>query len=486
MPESKFSSTFSIFDHHHRMERFGILFVSFVIILSILFGISFKIHYDSQKLNLGVQALYTKQSQWSLTGQMVKVVNIYRNDDSSKVFVLLKTGDDSASMSNLSTNAADYQMFMTGYNGDKLENNPKGSVYIFGNTGYMGLQFADASGFKAHMYDVVLRCNKDITSEIDQSGQQAYAEENDTSYKYHNQIHLYANFAGTDAVVADFLNKKDASTADVYAGTIASIQEEPVRTTLDTALSGINDDINLVNEYSARLKQLNVTVPALPVYIDGDTITETADDTKSNPTAFDKSMMNAASSIIDSDYHASNVTTDKGITGVEIQHTADNETTDDSGVATAEISTNLYYKTDFVFPGGCQYNYQTMTLTDNSLSKMMPKDMSYADWIEQKSVEKQTYKNITSSFDMSYYNKWYTSDGAEIDTGNTDTSSALDTDTSITSAITDYTSAVSKLYSDKYTYQTTTLYNLLKLQASTDMSTSLFSINADDSVLTMY
>lgn len=463
------ASKISIFDSHHRMERFGIMFVAFVVLLLSLFGMSYKINVDKQKVNLGVRAMYTERSQWSLTGQYAQVLNIYRDDNFSKVFILVKTGESSADMSTLSTSATDYQMFLTGYNGDTITKTPDGAVYMFGNTGYMGLYFADASGFDAHLYDIVVRCNKNVTSDVNQTAQENYANNIDKSYLYHNQIHIYANFAGSEAPVADFLNKENASVEEIYADVVAVRNETGVRSTLDETLTVMNNDIHMINEYESRLKALGVSVPALPAALDGDKITYEVSETENNPTCFDKSMINPSSSIIGSSYYSSSVSVGEGISGVPIEHTTD------------EVNTKLYLVTDYVFPGGYQYNYQTMKLVDNNLEGLKPNDLTFAQWVEQKKIEKQTYRTISQTLDQSYYNTWY-KDGVEF----TYDESGLDIDAAVNTAIKDYVTAVNQLYSHKYVYQTQSLYDLLKLEASTKTSTSLFSINANDNVLVMY
>ena len=469
-PES-LTSKFPILDSHHRIERFGIMFVVFLIALGSLYGISYKMHLNRQKVNLGVQAMYTTRSQWSLTGQYVNVLNIFRNDNSSKIFILLKTGEGPQNMSTLSTDANDYQIFMTGYNGDEITKVPKAAVYVFGNTGYMGLYFADSSGFDAHLYDMVLRCNAQLTSDVDSSAQEAYAGNIDKSYQYHNQIHLYANFAGSDAVVADFLNKDNPTTDEIYADVVASIDEMGVREGLDILLKDINDDMNRVNEYEKRLKSLGVVVPNLPAALAGDRITMNAEDTVNNPVAFEKSMVNASSSIIDSSYYSSEVSSGEGVEGIQIERTSE------------ENTNKLYLVTDYVFPGGYQFNYQTVKLVDGTLDGLKPADLTFVQWVEQKNVEKQTYRTIGQSLDMSYYDTWYMASGEEF---TYDGNVSLTVDSSIQTAISDYTAAVSQLYTDKYVYQTQKLYDLLRLEASSKTSSSLFSINASDSVLTMY
>lgn len=418
------------------------------------------------KVTLTTQAKYTERSQWSMTGQYVTVHDIYRNDDSSKIFILLQTGTRSADMANMSTNAEDYEMYMTGYNGEKLTNTPKGAIYVFGNTGYMGLYFVDSRGFDPHLYDIVVRNTNVLTDEVDENAQSQYK---DVSYKYHNQIHLYANFAGSDAIVKDFLNKDNPTVEDIYAEVVAAIDEGGVRGQLDTDLREMNNYMSLVNQYTDILTGYGIRVPDIPIALQNDAISISEEDTANNPTAFDKSMLNSVGNLIDSSYNTSTESVAK-FTCVS------------SDEAKSEES-KLYLKTDYIFPGGCQFNYQSIKLTDKPLDGLKPDDMSFTKWIESKTIEKQTYPTITQALDRSYYNTWYNLDGSTFEYSD---DNAIDIDKSIKDAIDAYINAMSDLYMTKYNYQTKHLLSLLKLEASSDTSATMFSINTKDTVLTMY
>ena len=65
------------------------------------------------------------------------------NSRNTGVFLLIKNDDVALT----STNADDYQVFLTGADGD-LQNNPSMTVYSFGLTGYVGFYFTDAKGFR--------------------------------------------------------------------------------------------------------------------------------------------------------------------------------------------------------------------------------------------------------------------------------------------------------------------------------------------------
>jgi hypothetical protein len=293
-----------------------------------LFAVSFKAHMENKKVNLTEQAIYTKQAAWSLIGQKVDNVRAYRNENFTKAFILLKMD-----MSKMSLDAKDYQFFVTGGTGYKLKNKDMtGSVYVFGNTGYLGLYFTDAAGFEKMLYSIIVRNTSIITADrVDQEQIDKYS---DASFKSHNQIKIFANLAGSDAIVADFLAKDVPDDLEIYADVIASVDEEELRKKLNQTLFDMNNLMSLINEYGEYLQRMKIYVPPLPTAIAGDRITDNPEDTKDNPTAFSESMLNVDDVKISSVY----------------ENILDAAVSDDSqGVNPYLEGEKLYLVTDFVF-----------------------------------------------------------------------------------------------------------------------------------------
>ena len=110
-------------DKHHRMERFAISSISLILVCALLTAYAAKLYLDHKKIVLTEQAIYTTDTVWSLSGGNVHVENIYRNEATTKVFILCKMGEDT--MDKMSTDASNYQMFVTGYT-ERLTNNLAG------------------------------------------------------------------------------------------------------------------------------------------------------------------------------------------------------------------------------------------------------------------------------------------------------------------------------------------------------------------------
>jgi hypothetical protein len=313
------------------------------------------------------------------------------------------------------------------------------------------------------MYNIVVRNDNIITSNIG-----SYGEYSDSSFNYHNQIQLYANFAGTNAVVADFLNSDNPSLTDIYADLVTASSESSIRSSLRSTLVSMNEQMLLINYYADSLRRYDVVVPSLPAALAGDVITSDSTLSINNPEGFDKSMTNTNSSVISSNYNSIDVGSDvfDCIAATDVNNTG-----------------TLYLVTDFVFPGGYQYDWQNMKITDNIIGSLKPESMTFTEWTSSKTNEKSVYSTVSSSLDRSYYSTWYKADGSVISYSSD--SSMIDEST-VSGIMTNYVNAVSSLYSLKYKYQTEQLYSLLNLEYVSESSAAIFSINNSDNVLVMY
>ena len=455
---------------HCRIERFCVTFSALAVLLLIIVGSSLKMQHDRGKLNLTQQVIYLSDSQWSRSGQTVKLEKVFRNQNSSRVFLLFKNITGSGSdMATISTNAADYEVFMTGSgNKDKLTNKPNGGFYVFGQTGYMGILISDSTGLDPHLYKITVRMNAELGAEPNAAAQQAARQSGDESFVRFNQIQFVANLAGSEATYASFLDKSDFTLEECYAQTVASDAEAEARKALDDMLISMNEDMIQINNSAAKLAGYNIKVPDLPVAVAGDVMTKDPTLTQDNPSGFDDAMLNNNNSIISTD-----------------RYSAGTETGTLECLTPAEASSGgVYFATDFVFPGGYQYNYQDMVIAENTLDGIKPSGRSFGDWVELKTAERQLYADpLSQAAPGRYYLKWYRTDGSEFVYN---AAVALEADTQTYNAINEYVSAVSSLYDHKSTYQTDLLYRLLKIEADAENSAVMFSVNAGSSVLTVY
>lgn len=437
-------------DDHHKMERFCVLFVAFCVALASMFGICLKIHADNQKLHLSTTALYTSSSTFSLSNDVVNFEGIYRNSDYTKSFVLMKT----ETMQDLSIDANDYQIFMTTSDGKGVQGTPTAGIYVFGTTGYIGLYFANPAVFQPAMYNIVVRCNAVVPSDIESTAASNY---NDISFQNFNQIQFFTNFAGSNAPTAEFLDNDEATVRDIYYELFLSGSAQSSKRSMSSSLAKMNSYMQRINEYRRRLETLNVEVPALPAAISGDYITTDPELTIDNPTDFDPSMLNSVDAFLSTEYNIT-VNTDAG---------------DDSEFVTGDM---LYLVTDYVFPGGYQYNYQDLDAVRGSLDSIVPMGLTYPEWKQMKSDEAEDYSDISLSFGT-----WYDKSGVVIDMSGTDVASS-----NVMTAINNYMDAVKQLYNLKRNYQTSMIFNAIEPEVSIETVASIFSISSTANTLITY
>lgn len=256
-------------DKHHRMERFSVMFISLIVCMAIVVGLCFKASLDSQSVTLGSTALYTTTATTSKSGVSGSVLNVYTSDDGTKSFIMVKFDD----MSELSLNASNYSMYLTGAavqgNDTDVDDSISGSLYIFGSTGYVGIYLVDASGFDSQILDLVVRLNSTLTTST-----------SDT-YEY-DQFRIYFNPGASGASSLDCLNGDTTpSISDFYNEIVIQPQEEELHEELEAQLEEMYVALETIAEYEERLVSEGIVVPDEPDSIAGDTVVANDDGTYS-------------------------------------------------------------------------------------------------------------------------------------------------------------------------------------------------------------
>lgn len=449
-------------DKHHKIEQFGIVFCVFVLLFVAIFGISVKIHVSNKNITLTSQAVYTQNAQFSLSEEEINVLQVFRNDDYTKAFVLLEV--DGHDMSRLSTQAADYQILMTGYNGKLTGGTPTGAIYMFGADGYIGLYFANPTGFDSQLYDVVLRNIRSPWLTANKPDPETLNPENypGVSYMYNNQMHFYANFAGTDGVVADFLNADTFTLNEMYACVMSNARQDEIKTEIATNIAALNNDMNQINAWADALNNANIVTPALPACISGDMITAEADEAN-NPMYYSSAM--------------DSVPLGSFAPLVSVARTEGVEDDD------------LYLVTDYVFQGGIQYNYQPIGLYDDVTSILVGDGTysdfnltgSYAEWESFRTLHTASMPSVEHMF--TYFDNTghmltdadvhaQVSDGQSIDARQ--------------NAVAGFEAAVAQYIADKYNYQVNLLPSLIAEKASTENRTRDYTARFDADTLVVY
>lgn len=443
---------------HNTMERFCATFLVFVTALSLILTSAIYQKVQNSKITLTEQAIYgTGETVFSLTQDVVKINGLWTNDSHTKAFILLHMP---GGVANLSAQAEDYQMFMTGVNGE-IKGTPYGSIYVFGSTGYIGLGFTNASGFEQAAYKVTLR-NISYLSEGDKEAAAAAHDGREGSYLYHNEMNIVANFAASGAQKAEFYDKADATATDIYNELVQSNLIAEKAAECDALLADINTGMKRANEYAKRLETAGISPQAyLPAAIYGDVVTVT--EPLDTPKMFDAgSMQYLTSGRLDS----------AGGFYECIDTTRDDQFPEGS---------SLYYQTGYVFPGGLNYNWQNLTAHTDLLSQVLPADMNYPQFVEYLN-EQQTINEVETSAKFEDYIN--TRDGTVF---KKDVQGTLDLQMEDAKTnISNYEDAISQIYNAKRDLQMVKLRELLGLYYSSTSVNSITSVYMNDDALVLY
>lgn len=279
----KFKGIKTLFDKHHKFERFGIVFACVVLAMSIIATTALvdKIHLDKNEMSSRV--LYLSKFDTTLSNIGGQVQNLYTSKDKTRCFVVIKFDENSA----LSVDANRYKMYVTGatISGDNINlkdlQHPdlSGSIYSFGSSGYMGLYLVDANKFPSQLYDVTVTCDSKLGTakgEIDVDSEEASAEDDeDVTGSWlddYDHFEICFNPGASECKTAQFLSSDKWTIEQAYEECIARVREKTIRDQLDSTLTKLRDDLEAIEEYSDTCKRLGVVVPNMPKAIRGDKV----------------------------------------------------------------------------------------------------------------------------------------------------------------------------------------------------------------------
>lgn len=366
----------SFFGKHYRIERFGVMVISILLLMFVLGGVCLRTSMIKNKNTRAAQAIYTTAFATSRTGVTGTVVDIYKSEDGKGCMVMLKFDN----ISRVSADANNYQLFLTAASSAEIPGNPRhmtsapsGSIYMFGLTGYMGVYLYSETGFGDEVLDLVIRCNSELVPV-----QKASTVSEDASFDKFDQLRIYFNPSGTDATVASCLNDNNFTLFNVYAELICKTREREIHDLLDTDLANMYANLEAIKEYENRLNMLTT--------VDG--------------------------------YHVVALDRPEYIKGDAIEK-------DENG--------DYVYTCEMTAPRGLNFEWRNGSVIDGYLSALLPEGMSYSKWLSN--LNKQEGRLVVPKS-----TDWYLSDGTSwADYGAYDmTGSAADINATITALTTEY------------------------------------------------
>ena len=436
---------FQKFGKHYAIERFGVIFLTLTILLSVVVGSITTKKVQAEHRTLSGNAIYTRNFSFSQTRTTGKLVSLHVNKDHSKVFLLLKIDD----MSLMPNNAENYQMFLSAVNPDRryeeIKSYPSGAIYLYGSSGYIGVLLEDAAGFPNQLLNLYIRA--DNFTGMTASG---YA---DGTFNDYNQCRIYFNPGGSYANVAAYLDKPDWTPADMVEETMTRSAEVNLRDVLRSDLLQMVQQQLYIEEYRRRLTEdYDVVVPELPEAIAGDNIygidiTGKVDGKLHYITSYGGGWVN-----------------EDGSAGVRMKDAL------------------VYFESPYVVKDGFNFNWQDGRILTGYLESLTG-STDINRWL--------TYVSGGSAGGLAidWSNVvWKTKDGVEISTTSSFSQATTQREKDIISTIQLYQNAVDSYYALKVKYQTEDLRSLLSLEIDAKTMLVGYTVNTGSkkTVLTIW
>lgn len=360
---------FKLFGKHYGAERFFILlFVLFLGIssLSVYAGV---IQHERNKFTVGSKALYSSDYIWSRTSSTGRVETMVSDSNNTAVFLLLHNDD----VSMTSTNADDYEVFLTGTD-EPLKNNPAMTVYTFGLSGYVGFYFKDAKGFESQRYTMTIRANSAGSDMADESMWDTGIK--DQSFRDNNQIRIILNFGASGVEKLPVMDEPGLTPMKIMCDLDLPLESfglaggtsgfEQLKTSAQTTLEKMNSSLVSITQYRATLIENGVNVPELPYYIKDDYVDLTPNDFTRDPSVFELDML---------------ATGGGGSSGTNFAGISDGGSTDTDRPSGGKSGTGatwtdkegkvheyMYLHTDYLYPGTCHIPWQGAKLSDGMIT----------------------------------------------------------------------------------------------------------------------
>lgn len=420
---------------HYKMERFTATFAILIICIGMVGGMCLHRDFKNQDTSIQTKAKYNSEFTTSKTDIKGKVIDVYASEDKKRAFVLFQFED----VSEVSTDANQYRSFLTGApikgNSRHVKGKPAGSIYVFGNTGYMGVYLVNDEGFTPQVLQLTVRSLKELKSN-EMSKSKSEQAKNDPSFAENDQFDIYANPGAKDATNIACLNSDKAPTiTELFNQTVGKTMEKELKTQLVTDLNQMKASLTKIDEYSSRLtKQDGVQLPDAPELVAGDSIT------------------------------------------VDNNGTKDNQDDDKFVTKFGKIAT-----------GGYDFDWQHGHVGNGWLEKLIAKTDSPNMTPEQyfsMQVKARRSNNANSAGSLTDI-KWMMKDGTpleDLNTGNSDTGRYTDINKDCQNLV----NAWQDYIRIKVQYQTTDLEKLLALDAVSGVVGDTASINTDDKAVMVY
>lgn len=419
-------------DQHHAIQRFGVIFAALALSGVIGFSSAGVSAATAGHDELVTRSVYANSFVMSKTGVEGDVLGVYTSEDRTQAMVLLKFDD----IAQVSTDASNYQAFLTGTDQSLSqktpEGSPEGSIYMFGSTGYMGIALENPEGFDPQILNITVRANSELVPLSEREEVDEEMTNGDGSFSTYDQLRLFVNPGASEAKHLSALDEGELDPTQIYDEMVISPQEQELRETMQGQLETMQSDLAAIDEYKQRLRTmkvdgLSVKLPDDPEKIRDDAIT-----------CDGRSL--------------------RGETGDGAQC--------ESG--------DLALSTSWTFPDGFNFDWREGSVLEGYLDEIVPADRSNLEYLSEH-AERDSEAMRTNDIE------WQMSDGSYlVDLGGEDTELVAN----LNSTISLLTGAYETYYDHKQEYQVDSMTGLLNLELSLqDVDTNYTVNDTEDSVL---
>lgn len=253
---------------HYKMERFTAMLGVTISMLLLFTVLSFVTYRSDVAQSVSAKAVYTKDFNFSLSGQKIDVVGVYGNKEKTDVMILLKM----QSPESMSTDASNYELFITGEK-KNLSYEPDVTFSLFGSTGYGIIRFQDAQPIPKEIADITIRANAELAPK-EGSGTSSEKDSTDGSFGEHDQGKLYVNPGADDVVTVDGLKTGETEPTKLYTALVAEQLDEDIRAEIEQKTDELGKLLNREKEYTNRLVSAGYEPPKAPWFVEGDYVND--------------------------------------------------------------------------------------------------------------------------------------------------------------------------------------------------------------------
>lgn len=420
---------------HQKMERFSALFLILLFVLVFMATIGFRQNSVKNNNLISEKAMFNTDFKTSKTGTDGVVTGVYTNKEHTKSLVMLKFSD----INKISTDAENYNLYLTAAdvagNQQRIPNEPSGGIYVFGDTGYVGLYLVNNAGFDRQVLQLTVRANLELSLVDDVGDEEGEGAETDgdASFDKFDQFNVYCNPGGKEAEVITALETDGTpDAAEIYRDTVSDSEVKLAQKENKKVLKQIEVSLNNVNEHAKRVDKLGVAVPDLPRVVMGDSIEHTGDDKE-------------------------------------------------------DLKDVVYdYKTQDNFKGALDFEWQGKSIQDGFLKEAMRNYDGLSSLTGKEFLVAQALdaKENPSSMKLRVED-WKMKDGRLIEDLNTGVA-ANDDYTAINKACQDYVKVLDEYYDLKRRYQTEDLVKFVRSEVTLDTISDLYTYHSGEGVVKVY